>query len=793
MIILKKILLSKILFTLFIFSISILFNVVLCCQTASADIFQNEKDNDKTLIFPIPSEVKIIDGSFILDKEAYIMVPEKKSPSDDFIARLFSNVLADRYEQPINIIRKSAISENDKFILIGDITNSLIKDYCVKNGLLTVLKELGPEGYILTVSDNNIIVAANNTNGALYGFESLRQVINKEDGKLIVQKMLVKDSPEFAFRGIKLYLPGKENITFFKRFIKDFAALYKFNKIILELNANMRFDKHPELNIGAVQFYRYLNFSRLDRPPGKHQEFQNSSHQDNADGGILEKEDVADLVSYMRKFNIEVIPELPSLTHSYYLLAGHSELAENQEQPFPDTYCPLKPESYKIYFDVLDEYIDVIHPALIQIGHDEWRMEKNLCSLCRGRDYGQLYADDVTKIHDYLAKKRIKTAIWGDHLLESVTKKDHQEWESSTGYKYNIPGALTPEQVLRSIPKDIIVFNWFWSDIDNDKQVSDFGFNQVYGNFTPDIDKWQARTKIKGLLGGAPSSWAGTTENNFGKDQIYDFLGTANMLWSKHYLQENELALITESLASEIKNNLSGKMLPGDLNINITQLDISSYCNSSLISVIDNLKGSDLITGSVKSGNKIFTLNSSAANGNRAIVVCSGKNGTEAESVNGIGINKDINSIIFLHACAKAGSNEKAYRMIYNFNETAQLLGWYEIIYEDGYAESVPIRYGLNILDWSWKQRIMKNRKDNDENSQKYAYDARAVNCSKENSDTITFFSFEWENPRYGKKITKINLRSIKNEKSNDNAIILLAISVSENSETAPAQGTEKE
>ena len=111
-----------------------------------------------------------------------------------------------------------------------------------------------------------------------------------------------------------------------------------------------------ELNIGVVKFARYLNQSRLDRPAGIHMEFQNSSHQDNADGGILEKEEVADLVYYMRKFNIEVIPELPSLTHAYYLLAGHEELAENLAQPYPDTYCPLKPEKYKIYFDVLDIY-----------------------------------------------------------------------------------------------------------------------------------------------------------------------------------------------------------------------------------------------------------------------------------------------------------------------------------------------------------------------------------------------------------------------------------------------------
>jgi hypothetical protein len=788
----KKRLLSKSIMAFLILSLAIQLSGIFLIRAGSPDSHPDVKNTVKPPIFPIPTELQYNEGLFMFDKEVYILIPEKESSSDDFLAKLLSGELADKYEQPISIKRKSSIPGNEKFILIGDITNSLVKDYCDKKGLSTDLKKLGPEGYILSVSDNSIVVAANGRNGALYGFESLRQILNTEQGNLVIRKILVKDNPEFAFRGIKLYLPGKENITFFKRFIKDFAALYKFNKIILELNANMRFDKHPELNIGAAQFYRYLNFSRLDRPPGKHQEFQNSSHQDNGDGGILEKEDVADLVNYMRKFNIEVIPELPSLTHAYYLLAGHKELAENMEQPFPDTYCPLKPESYKIYFDVLDEYIEVIHPKIIHIGHDEWRMEKNLCSLCRGKDYGQLYADDVTKIHDYLAKKGIKTAIWGDHLLESVTKKDHQEWESSTGYKYNIPGALTPEQVLKLIPKDIIIFNWFWNDINNDRQVSDFGFKQVYGNFTPDIDNWQARTKIKGLMGGAPSSWAATTEKNFGKDQIYDFLGTANLLWSKHYLTENELTDITEFLACDIKTNFSGKKLPGERGFNIRQLDISPYYNSSLTFGIDSLNGSDLITGSVYSGNNIFRLASPSSGGKRAIVAGSQRTGTESASVSGITINKDINSIIFLHACSKAGTNEKAYRMIYNFDETAELLGWYEIVYEDGFIETIPIRYGLNILDWNWSERMKINKKDEEEGIQRYAYEARAVRCSKENSDPVTFFSYEWENPRYGKKITAINLRSVKNQ-SGENAIILLAVSISENSKVAPAQGTEKE
>lgn len=699
----------------------------------------------KPLIFPLPAEISLGEGAFMVDRSAYILVPEKPSEKDLFLSGLLLSDISDKYEQPISIRRQNLFSEKDRFILIGDISNPLVKKYCEQKKILSELKNLGNEGYILTVSPGNAVVAANTKEGALYGLESLRQIIKKEQGNLLIHSVIVKDSPHFAFRGIKLYLPGRENITFFKRFISDFAALYKFNKIILELNGNMRLERHPELNIGAVQFYRYLNDNRLERPAGVHKEFQNSSHQDNADGGILEKEEVAGLVAWMRKFNIEVIPEIPSLTHAYYLLPGHGDLAENMAQPFPDTYCPLKPEIYKIYFDVLEEYIDVIHPSVIHIGHDEWRMEKDLCELCRGKDYGQLFADDITKIHDYLAKKGIRTAIWGDHLLESVRKKDHQEWKTSTGYKYNIPGALTPEQVLKSIPKDILVFNWFWNDIKNDRQVNDFGFEQVYGNFTPDIQSWDERAGIKSLLGGAPSSWAATTERNFGKDQIFDFLGTANLLWSRHYLTMEELPAIVQSMMPDVRRNLSGKTLPSGYPGKVNQIDISSYFNS-------------------------------AGTPAEAIIV---GNKSDKRSVEGISIMKDVNSIIFLHACEQQGRNDMAYKIIHNFDETAELLGWYEIIYEDGFTTSIPLRYGINILDWKWARRTALKGKE--AGSQKYVYEADAIDYTPAGSDPVTFFAYEWVNPRLGKKVRSINIFSAGNSK-NQNAIILHGIKTAETS-----------
>ena len=57
--------------------------------------------------------------------------------------------------------------------------------------------------------------------GAFYGLQSLRQLIDEGNGKE-VQGVKVKDWPGFPFRAIRLYVPGPENLAFFKRFMRDF-------------------------------------------------------------------------------------------------------------------------------------------------------------------------------------------------------------------------------------------------------------------------------------------------------------------------------------------------------------------------------------------------------------------------------------------------------------------------------------------------------------------------------------------------------------------------------------------
>jgi len=750
---------------------------------------------EKPLIFPIPQEMEVLGYNFELDENTSILIPQNTSENDLLLARFLVRELSDKYGLALKIECTSDLPHGKNVIVMGTIDNPLVKEYCSQQKIEVTAENPGSEGYVMKVDKNVVVIAGWDDCGAFYGLQSLRQIINEDDG-FQIPCVKVRDWPNLPFRGIRLYIPGNENIAFFKRFLRDFMALFKFNKVIIEVNC-MRLDRHPEVNAGWIEYANYMNYTRSSELAGIHGQTRNSGHQDAGDGGIVEKDDVKDIIQFANQNYIEAIPEIPSLTHGYYLLTRHPELAEYKDAIWPDTYCPLNPKSYELLFDVFDEYIEVINPKMIHIGHDEWwGAPLGVCPRCSGKDYSELFAHDINSIYNYLEKKDIKIAMWGDHLLESVRGKGPKDRTSPTGYKYQTAGGLRPAVVESSIPKDILIFNWFWGKQERDIELQQFGFKQLYGNFKPNIRNWKERIKKVDVVGGAPSSWAATNEFNFGKDLIYDFLGCANLLWSNRVLEQAELGEIVRNLTPMVRRNLSGKRPPSEGGDPVVPVNIASYFNISSGEKMLDIDLSALKVGNVGIGKKVFKLeNPSLKAGKCAVAV--GVKGKEKNpfpgKVEGIQINEDVSSLIFLHACAEPAGNQKAYFCVFNTFDSADLLGWYEIVYEDGFKEIIPVQYGVNILEWNaGGDKTLDKRVGRVGSPQSaYCYGADAVNCSSAIQDNpITFFAFEWVNKRFGKKIKEINLNSsveygglkpvfshVVTEVIPNNAIMLIALS----------------
>jgi hexosaminidase len=359
---------------------------------------------ERPLIFPQPQKMTVSGTNLALDERVPILIPANAGPADLALARALVAELSDRYGLALRIERAMSLPKGP-FILMGTVANPLVRQY---RGAAPPAKA---EAYILRTSAQAAVVAGHDEAGAFYGMQSLRQLIVKAASGAQIRGVEVEDWPHLPFRAIRLYLPGHENIAFFKRFLRDFMALYKFNKVVMELNASMRLDRHPEINAGWIDFAKDLYYTQRYSPPGPRDTSQNSTHHDTADGEILEKDEVADLVRYARAQHIEVIPEIPSFTHSYYLLSRHKQFGAITGAEWPDTYCPSDPDVYKLVFDVIDELVEVIQPKMVHIGHDEMFFPVELCRCCQTRDTSLLFADDVRKIHGHLTAKGIQVAM----------------------------------------------------------------------------------------------------------------------------------------------------------------------------------------------------------------------------------------------------------------------------------------------------------------------------------------------------------------------------------------------
>jgi hypothetical protein len=705
-------------------------------------------------IFPKPQEAEPAAGSFLLDSSVAIAVPPHASAADRGLAALLSAEFTDCFQLALRTETLESLSSGRHYIVMGAIANAWLRDATAKSKLTVP----GAEGYVLEVTPTRILIAGADDAGAFYGLQSLRQLLGPAGTRIAATR--VRDWPASPFRGIKMYLPGRANIPFFKRFVRDFMAEYKFNRLILEMNGAMRLDRHPEINAGWLELNRDLLATRRERTSGPHGEQQDSVHHDTADGGILEKAEVADLAAWARQNHIEVIPELPSLTHSYYLLTRHRELAEIADAEWPDTYCPSLAASYRLVFDVLDEYIDVLKPAMVHIGHDEWRIPWGVCPRCRDKDPRQLFADDVNKIYAHLKSRGVRVAMWGDHFIEPLRGARLKDRRTRDGYAYQVPGALSPEQVLALIPKDILIFNWFWDDSQpgqgeaNDRQLSEWGFQQVYGNMTPGIPNYAARSTRKGVIGGAPSSWAATTPLNFGKDLVDQFLGCASMLWARESLDPPALRSVLDREMPRIAESFRGKVPWSALSEPVVPVALPAGAAPPAEFRMPELK-----PGKVEAGKYTFDV------GKLLYAATRKQGGVDASPA--IEINRDASSLVFLHASAARGVSRMAYALPHDFDDTADLLGWYEVVYEDGYVITVPVRSEVNILEW--------NRRPD---SAAYAFEASPVDLG----NAVTFYAWEWTNPRLGKAIREVRLNGTSGFRRYDgtpisNGIILAGVS----------------
>ena len=376
-------------------------------------------------LIPAPESLKYNTGHFVLDNNTGIVLNTKDASEGSKLM----TYLVDKIEAETGV-RVSSKKENNKNILLELLPQPN--------------KNLGDEGYILTISSNEIHIAANSQTGLFYGVQSLLQYViaNTTQTPNQLPNLSISDKPNVAWRGMVLDVSRHfYNVKAIKELL-DLMAFYKLNVFHWHLADNegwrLEIKKYPKLTEvgawrteipGSVIYKKDSTYTKkLDGKPYQY-------------GGFYRQEQVKDIVAYAKDRHITVVPEIDVPGHSGAALTAYPEFScEKHSQESPNStlwngvvnplninlnYCAGQDSTFKFLEDVFTEVMALFPSKYIHVGGDEvdksyWKK----CATCQKRmtdeglkDEDELQSYFIKRVAKFLETNNRKLIGW-DEILE---------------------------------------------------------------------------------------------------------------------------------------------------------------------------------------------------------------------------------------------------------------------------------------------------------------------------------------------------------------------------------------
>ena len=377
--------------------------------------------------------------------------PQKYLPNKDFVI----------------INNKSFRIEDEKLTKnFNEISSKLGVFFSKTEGMPIVLQKTNytEDQYSIIISKENIEIYFNDYGGKFYALMTLLQLIFFYDDKLPICK--IDDKPKFLWRGMHLdcarqYYTIKE----IKRLL-IYMSIFKLNRFHWHLTDNeawrIEIKKYP--NLTTEGSYRGYN---QKIPP-----FYGSGY--NKYGGYYSQDEIRELISYAKKLNIEIMPEVDLPAHSWALLQVMPELREQTSNIISEdvgsyknnTINPSLEKTRKFLSNILHELSDLFSFKYVHVGLDErpsnsWEGSPSIIKFMKDNkinsqeDYQDYYMNNIIKI---LKSKNKTTSAWNE---AAVTPHIDHEVGGSAG----------------KIDKSCLIFSWEHSNIA--QEVTDKGFETV--------------------------------------------------------------------------------------------------------------------------------------------------------------------------------------------------------------------------------------------------------------------------------------------------------------------------
>ncbi len=324
--------------------------------------------------YPRPQEIISEQGAFKL-KDLNFYLSQSFYTNDIWLLKeIFTGPLR------VSLLKEELQSPS---VLIGNMSNEIIKLEIKKMRLDIPESCLKPEGYILLIREDFILIAGADDRGTFYGVQTLGQLVasgSAEDG---LPCITLYDWPDIQLRALHylhcddLWRANKTHVNFDEdmgREVIETMGKLKMNMLILTLGNSIKWESHPEISLP----------------------------------GAWSPDKFKDFLKFIKKYHIEIIPEFNlSPSHDNWLGRYHALV---------DT-----PEYFQLVQDILSEYIHNMDPFVkfIHLGMDEestWH-HKNM-------DLDPVIVrppleriNSVSKFIRFLESNNVMAMIWADIIL----------------------------------------------------------------------------------------------------------------------------------------------------------------------------------------------------------------------------------------------------------------------------------------------------------------------------------------------------------------------------------------
>ncbi|MBI4028725.1 MAG: hypothetical protein HY360_27350 [Verrucomicrobia bacterium] len=512
-----------------------------------------------------------------------------------------------------------------------------------------------PEGYLLEVGRDGIVITGTDPVGAFYGTQSLVQLV-KPDGKggWEVPFLKIRDWPATPIRYVSGALPISRGLT---------RALARFK----------------------------LNYYEVTRAPTRE------------DLAFAEKYCVklAPLVGFNTAW--EANPE--EFTER---TAGESlsEIGLARRNP-----CPSHPGVWESYFKQLDAMMDATNADILNVRTDEMYVASsgarwNVCPRCRARNLSghELWVETLKKIQEHL-RQRGRKLLMSDSILgyKGISHPDDaaNDWS-------RIPDLLPPD-----VKKQMVAF--LWHDAYHDALVRNGiaillwgntpafvekrGFPGHYSGFF--LDQSDGATDIAQIVATAQLCWSPQQSKGGGAD--LPAATSAAQAGADRFLELAVAAIPTwdECAANKVPPSRQADRRNFSVDLgkvaNRSRQDDAPCDGKGWVDLGGECDLRSLQPGRRTLAGVPFTLLDEEKNRGLSVVMVENRGALDRQlpARVEIPVGRKAASLSFLHALSR--------RAGWNYMKKEELCGYYFIVYEDGTYDPFEIKYATNAANWDGK------------------------------------------------------------------------------------------